>query len=161
MNSEGAREVGGRLAAQPAGGGHRPQPGPRADLVRAGGQGVHAGEVDDGADPLALEVEGVDVVAGALEDEAAEETERRLLRHGVLGQVGEKGPLLRRLGEDGVPQRREQVDGTVQRPHVEEDAAGQDRIGLGCLQRKAPNVRRHCDSGCRHLGLVAMTPPVQ
>jgi hypothetical protein len=60
------------------------------DRRAADRQGVHPRQLDDGPDPTALDVEGVLVVTGLLEDEAAEEAEGWLVGRGVLGQLREE-----------------------------------------------------------------------
>ena len=83
-------QVVGPLVTEDAGPARRLDPGLGVDRRAADRQGVHPRQLDDGPDAAALDVEGVLVVAGLLQDQPAEEPERRLVGRRLLRQLGEE-----------------------------------------------------------------------
>ena len=131
---EGVAQVVGPLVAEHAGLPGRLEARLGVDRRAAHRQGVHPGQLDDGADAAALDVEGVLVVAGLLEHEAPEEAQRRLVGGRLLGQVGEEHLGGRGCREHVPLQRREERRVAVHRAHVEEDARAEDRVGHRLVQ---------------------------
>src|SRR5690606_22744841 len=100
-------------------------------LQTPGGQAVQPGDLDDEVDPAALEVEGVAVLPGAVDDQLAEEPQRRVARGGVGGEVGQEDR--RALG--GGALRGGELGGegrvAVQVAQVEEHAGLEHRLRRG------------------------------
>ena len=87
---EGVLEVGDRRAVEPSGALDRAQSGLGVDLREGIGERIDPGEVDDEGHAAGAQVEGGDVFALLLEDEAAEEPDRWLDADGFGGQVGQE-----------------------------------------------------------------------
>ena len=126
---EGVAQVFDALGAEGAGVDRCRDPGLGVDRPGTDRQGQHPGDLDDRPDTAALDVEGGSVGPLLLQDETAEEAQRRLVLDGSLRQVGEEELGGRRLLEEVLAQLVEQPRVAIDRAHVEEDARSENRVG--------------------------------